>query len=222
MGIRYWALGLLALWGSFGVAQAAPLLMFFTPGSTTVTVGDSFVVDFAITGLNPALQSDIISAFDVDVVFDPTLLSITGISFGTQLGVGADQFSGSSIASGVADLYQFSLLSDADLKLQQPGATVTLGSLNFIALAAGISALDFDTLLQTVGGALDSNAIATLLTPDTQSGSVTIHAGQATSVPEPTTLLLLGIGLIFLASHRQRRYHPYTGDSKNSPWERPL
>ena len=100
---------------------------------------------------------------------------------------------------------------------------VVLGRISFIALAAGKSALDFDMLLQTVSGALHNTPppdgpLATLLTLDTQSGSVTINSGQNTPVPEPATLLLLGVGLI-LALQRQRRYHPYTNDSNNNPEE---
>ena len=125
MGIRYWALGMLALWGSFGVAQASPLTMQFTPSTKTVTVGESFVVDFSIIGLD---QSDIISAFDVDIVFEHTLLEITAISFGTQLGVDTDQTSGFDYTTtpGIADIFQFSQLLDADLKGLQPGNMVSL------------------------------------------------------------------------------------------------
>ncbi|MDD5702740.1 MAG: hypothetical protein PHU23_11905, partial [Dehalococcoidales bacterium] len=73
MNIRHWAFLLFALLGNLGVAQASSLQMFFTPSSTAVNVGDSFVVDFGITALDPDVPSDIISAFDVDITFDPTL-----------------------------------------------------------------------------------------------------------------------------------------------------
>jgi hypothetical protein len=177
--------------------HAAPLTLSFAPPFQTHGIGDAFSVDVVIGGLDPANSAELISAFDLDVVFDPLVLAFAGVTFGTSLGAGFDQFGDAIESGGVLDVVQFSFLSDADLEALQPGASVTLFTIDFIGLAAGASSLAFDTATQYVAGALDFSVdpagVAATLDVGVESGGVTIRA--ATPVPAPATLWLVAAGL---------------------------
>lgn len=116
------------------------------PSSSTVQAGDTLSVAVVVSGLGKL----IVSAFDLDVLYDPNLLASQDIKFGPWLGDPAlfeviEDPTGSATASGVLDFSAVSLLSDADLKTLQQSAqgTLTLATLNFTALAGGNAALQF-------------------------------------------------------------------------------
>jgi PEP-CTERM motif len=166
-------------------AQAISVEVQGTPAA--VMAGDDFSVDIVITGI----VDEIITAWDIDVAFDRTLLSNTlAILFNGSLG-GMDTIAGGSI-DNLAGLYMVSLLSDAEIRaLQCPGdvcaPTLTLASVEFTALADGVPVIS----LVNWGLANDVKCADNLQC-------------YPALIPEPRALALLGLGLIGLALVRRR------------------
>lgn len=106
-----------------------------TPSVTNVTTGQTVTVSVDVTDLG----GQIVSAYDLDVGFSAGLLSWTQTLFGGLLGDPSlfESLQDSSESSGVVDLAELSLLADADLDVLQPGDTVHLADLEFLATADG-------------------------------------------------------------------------------------
>jgi len=173
--------GLLAL-------PASAVILSFNPGSPyTVNSGDTLSVDVMISSLG----SQIVSAYDLDVGFDATLLNVTGVSFGPWLGdpllveVFEDAFWDNS--GGLVDFAAVSLLSDSDLAtLQGPaGGSFGLATLSFTAISAGTASLDFQW-----GAGNDVKGA---------------RSQQIYPAPEPATVMLVGAGMLVLLGIRRSR-----------------
>ncbi len=123
-----------------GVAPAATIS--FVPGDITAGVGDIVSVDIVVSDLG----GEIVSAYDLDVIYDDSMVTATGVSFAGSLGnpLLFEVFQDFDLStSGVVDLAELSLLSDAALLASQGGDTVTLASIEFEAIADGTSQLSF-------------------------------------------------------------------------------
>jgi hypothetical protein len=174
-----WAAGL--LWAPSALAVS----IGFVPSAQSVGLGQSASVDIVISGLGDG-TSPSLGAFDLNVSFDPTILAPTGVTFGIFLG-DPDLFEAITafdllLAPGVLNVAETSLLLSAELHALQP-ASFTLATLSFDTLARGTSAL---TLAINPGGLVDQDAGE--LRAETSRGSISV-------VPEPGTLLLLGLAL---------------------------
>lgn len=102
LGIGSFLALLLAL-AAPGAARAATLSMSATAG------GGGYSVDVTVAGIE-ALAEPSLGAFDLDLSFDTTLLGFAGISFGSFLGGPADSIQSSSVAGGVVDFAEVSLV----------------------------------------------------------------------------------------------------------------
>jgi len=185
-------------------SHASPILSI-SPETQTVSTGTPVLFDVNITGLAAGIA---LAAFDINIGFDSTLLSLTTVAFGHPLLLGIDQLDplglGMSLplattSSGLVNLIDISLYDPAILIAAQ-NSSFTLARLSFDTLVAGISpiTLSINNL---------SNANATLIEASIQSGSVTItDQTSPNSIPEPAAFLLLMLsGLsFFLTQHRVR------------------
>jgi hypothetical protein len=167
-----------------GAAHAT--MIGISPLTESNVDGSSVQVDLDITGVNSG-TTPALAAWDINVNFDPSILSFSSASFGTGVNVSGlgDIQSSSSLANGTTELYELSLDSTDLLTSLQP-QNFTLATLNFSALAAGTSYLDV-TINSLSDG--NGNAIPATVAP----GSITIAP-----VPLPQSWLLMVGGFLIL------------------------
>jgi hypothetical protein len=165
---------------------AHAIMIDVLPSYQEVDVGTPVSVDIAISDLGDGSPPSL-GSFDLDVIYDPVMLSFTGASFGDQLdlfGLGSIGSVDNSV-SGSVNLFELSLdLSDDLNSLQLPD--FTLASLTFDTTAPGVSVID--VVVNVIG-----DAYGDLLCADVIGAE--INAVPVSTVPEPSTLLLFGIGL---------------------------
>jgi hypothetical protein len=187
---------LLGQWGS----PVWAITLGFQPSTQTVTVGSNFDLDLIVSGLEAGSLDEIVSAFALDVNYGSSLVQATGVDYSAKLGViGAEAFPDiPNIATpGLVSLLNSSVLSDAALAALQSDSFV-LATIHFSALAAGSSPLTYANTSELVGRNAINLTFGIL--------PVQIQVVQATSVPEPDTLLLMGAGMMgFLFRRRSRQ-----------------
>ena len=197
---NYWLAGAFALSCLFFPLQAqavSTISLNFDPANQTVNMNDTVMVDIVVAGLEDFMQ--IVSAFNLNVMYDPSVLTATNFSYGTGLDLGINGssqlppiFSTPGVASQLAE---FSIESDSDLQTAQ-GNTVTLGTLSFLAIGPGTSTLTFSKaeLVGTGNVFLDFSE---------GTGNVTVCQPTPDPIPEPSTLLLMATGSMGLLAWRR-------------------
>ncbi|MGE3535955.1 MAG: PEP-CTERM sorting domain-containing protein [Candidatus Tectimicrobiota bacterium] len=134
-----------------------------------------------------------IGDFDLNIMWDTTILALSAITYGTHLGGGLpDSLQNSFVfGGGTVNASEISLLSATDLIALQPSQTATLLSLVFDTIALGTSPVIIGVI--QIG---DENG--ELVIPDLHHGSITVIQRGTTDVPEPSSIVLLasGIGLL--------------------------
>lgn len=191
---------------------ASALILSLQPTVQTAVPTDNISLDLVVSGLN-AGGPDSLGAFDLDIGFDAAALTFQGYSLGASLGdIGlgeAFDFSFGDLGGGLVNLAEVSLLeadSGSCFFCFSPflddiqSDTFTLATLDFSVdvLAVGSSTSVFFDTVYALG---DGFGLALGL--DGISNAV-IENPRA-SVPEPTTLALMALGLIGVGVVRRRR-----------------
>ncbi len=171
-------------------ANAAVLSLSPSTLSTDIGAGP-VLIDVVVNGLEAGGANDIVSAYDLTLGFDSSILSFSSISVdGSQFeAFPFGFFAGSdSSTSGEISFSLTSIESDAILQVLQ-GDSVTLASIAFDTVGTGTSLLDFSHVDITGLGFLG-------LPLNAATGSQVTVTSNATSVPEPSILALMSLGLL--------------------------
>lgn len=179
----------IGLLGILGIPLSQAVMIEFSPQNQTANLSDSVSVDVLITGLEDGSLNEIVSSFDLDITYDPAIVSFAGVTFGTGLGL---SFQSNTNSLGLIDIAEVSLEADATLQANQ-GNDLFLGTLSFDAIGFGVSPLNFNFDAFNLLTGLNGN----ILQLTSSSGSIVV--GQ---VPLPSTLSLMGLGA-FLFSRRK-------------------
>jgi hypothetical protein len=167
-----------------GLRPAMAVMIGFDPTSPIpVLAGDVLDVDVVVSDLG----GQIVSAYDLDITYDPLLAMVNNITFGDALGISnLDTIAFGLDLVGIVDLFEVSFLTDAELDTWQAGGPLTLATIRFDILEDGDLALDFiwDEFNDVKG----------------RDNRVIIPA----SVPEPGTLLLMAAAIAGLGYSRRR------------------
>lgn len=178
---------------------ATPLSWGLFPDSQIVVEGQPFQLDLVVSGLGNGVSPSL-KGFDVDITFsDVFSIDPSSVVFGTSLGdpnnATQTQTTASLIGPGVLFLRENSLLSLSTLEAIQ-GSSFILASMTFTGNAS-------DTFLFTgddfSGGLFLSDD--TTVKPGITNAYVTVAP-----VPEPTTIILLGVGLFGLVRLRKNKF----------------
>jgi len=147
-----------------------------------VLVGESVTVDIVLSDL----AGEVVSAYDLDVIYDDSVVLATGVSFSGMLGDPLlwEVFQDADLSvAGLVDLAELSLLSDAALLALQGGDSVIVASIEFEAIASGISPLGF---------VFDAfNDVKGLRA---QPLDLAVEGGSVSAIPEPGSFLLFLAG----------------------------
>ncbi|GBE10200.1 hypothetical protein BMS3Abin12_00762 [bacterium BMS3Abin12] len=185
-----------ALLGLFSAAVYAAPMLSLTPASQTVSNGSLVTVGLVVSGLSD-FSAPSLSTFDVQIGYDPTILAATGGTIGDP--VNGDQLDLSGFGTinaidtsipGTTEPYEISFDFPSELDTLQLGS-FALASLTFNALAPGTSPL---TIASMVLGDSNGDPLAAQI----QNANVTVSS-PSMSVPEPPTVLLIGLGLLVMA-----------------------
>jgi hypothetical protein len=199
---RVFSIGLLVgLLSLFAVIPATAMELSFQPVNQTVPLGSFATVNLIATP-TAVTMNEILAAYDLDLMFDPTILSFNSLTFGTALG-DLNLFEAVSdallVSPGKIDFMEVSFLSGADLDALQNGP-FTLATIKFGTIGLGTSPLTLDGAFPNmlVGPGDPPPSLPQLL----DSGTITVTQGG--TVPEPASIFFLGACLVGLMAHRMR------------------
>jgi PEP-CTERM motif len=164
--------------------------------SHQVDIGSSLALQVRIAGLATAAAPSL-GGYDMDLHYDPLLFEIVDIVWGDSIkgnqldinGLGSLQLSNLSVA-GLLNMVELSFDAPSDLEAQQAD-TFNLFSVVFSAIGKGTGVFsgNFHALSDGYGDSIFVDTINTLEV-------------KTTSVPEPSGLLIMCIGLIALGLSR--------------------
>ena len=168
-------------------AQAAQADPIIAAPFVTANAGDTFVIPISIANAGD------LASWQFDLTFNPTVVRANSVTEGPFLSA----FGATLFGSGAVDNTsgRISLVTDSFVDLPpDPSGSGVLATIEFTALAAGVSPLTFsDIFLNDVDQGFSA-----------ASGQITV-GGTPVPTPEPTTFIFLAGGLALLGLYRGKR-----------------
>jgi len=182
--------------------EAGAVTIALEASSETVDIGESFDVNLNISGLNEG-GTPSLGVYDIDVLFDASLLALTSVTvgdpvLGEQLALVFPSITFIQPTAGGVNVFELSLDAPADLIALQTDA-FTLVTLSFDAV--GLGTAEFTPSVAALGDELGNP-----LSIDELIGTqvLTQIGTQAPPIPEPSAVVLFGLGLAVLRMRRDR------------------
>jgi hypothetical protein len=184
-------------------SQASAITIDLVPDRASVPAGEQVTVEIVAAGF---ADDEFVSAYDFSLEFDPELLRYVRDSWvvGSALGdvADVDYFDFSDFESAaLGELLPFvvSLLDDADLADRQPGPSVVLGRLMFVAgRVAAPTVVTVSPTCGSVSGPIGDGGNAVLL--DVERCGAAQWTIEAVPARESGTLTLLLAGLLLIGT----------------------
>ncbi|NMP30891.1 hypothetical protein HII17_04880 [Thalassotalea sp. M1531] len=178
----------LVLWQN----QASATIISIEASTFSPNQGDTLTIDLWVRDLG----LDVVSGYDVDINFDPAILSLQSASFGSLLGGGIDSIQDAVDFGNYINFAEISFLSEFDLSSLQGGTDFILGSLSFLTEQTGTTQI-------SIANALVTGADPFIESFSGPANTLTFDI-NSTQVPEPNIWLLMVFGLFVV--YRQQKH----------------
>jgi hypothetical protein len=175
---------------SFAPVADAAIVFSITPATQQIAVGATATATVSISGLG----SEILSAFDLNFIWNSAVMSSSGIDFSpacSSLGPLASCIQDTNIPGNIGFQYS-SVLSDDALAAIQSDEFV-LGTLSFIGVTNGFTLLNLGTNEDFERNFVGRNAQS--LPVGIFGACVAVGTGSCATVPEPTSVALVLLAL---------------------------
>jgi hypothetical protein len=189
-----------ALLLSVGLVPAAAdaFTLSVVPQASSVNAGGTVAVDVFASDLEGAAQT--LGSYDVNLSFDSSVLSFSGIAFGTGLSVTGvpSIIQDYALSVGVVNPFEVSMEETADLESLQPSA-FKLFTITFNASQVGTSALSLS--LNSAGNAAGTDS---LMAGALNGASMSVVGAPQVPLPAAAWLLLSGLAGVGSMVRRRR------------------